>query len=222
MSGSSPSDRFSPIKGGIKIANRKLYPEVGTLAAVVRDVYTGDLLLLSNWHVLYAGGGADLDEIVQPRPVGVGNVVAQNLKGIRNASVDCAIARLTGHRRGVPGVHRVSDRIGGVAQPHVGLRVVKSGVNGVSRGEVVSTNAEHTLPYDDGSFTLEHQLSIRVDVNSPALGKGDSGSLWMSDPGYQAIGLHFGGTSRQGFANPISFVVSALRALGIRIDFDVS
>jgi hypothetical protein len=68
----SRTDRWRPAPGGVSIGH--LYITAGTFGAPVRDATSGELLILSNNHVLANSNDANVgDSILQPGPADGGN-----------------------------------------------------------------------------------------------------------------------------------------------------
>jgi hypothetical protein len=66
------TDRWRPAPGGISIGHYKI--TAGTLGAIVRDIKSGERLILSNNHVIANSNDADPgDQILQPGPIDGGS-----------------------------------------------------------------------------------------------------------------------------------------------------
>ena len=79
---------------------------------------------------------------------------------------------------------------------------------GLTTGQVNGLNATITVGYVDGTATFVNQILIS---GRKFLKPGDSGSLVVTDPGREAVGLLFAGNTpgSLGVANPIGFVLEA-------------
>lgn len=202
------SARRPRLCGGLGIsAFRDLY---GTLGAVVRDRQTGELMLLSNWHVLYATRGARPGQpIYQPalaarRPEAA--IVARAAReGLSAAAagrlpLDAAVATLVD--QGPEGWENYQIEIGrlaGLARPRLGMVVAKSGVTtGRSRGVVTGVEGFSRMTYE-GSWArlIERVVTVSRYPLDAGYGlvslAGDSGSIWLEEATGQAVALHFSG-----------------------------
>ena len=91
----------------------------------------------------------------------------------------------------------------------IGLAVQKYGRStGLTRGEVSAINATIDVGYVGGTATFVGQILID---GRKFLKPGDSGSLVVTDPDREAVGLLFAGNNRGslGIANPIDVVLDA-------------
>jgi hypothetical protein len=91
----------------------------------------------------------------------------------------------------------------------IGLAVQKYGRStGLTRGEVSAINATVEVGYVGGSATFVGKILID---GRKFLKPGDSGSLVVTDPDREAVGLLFAGNNRGslGIANPIDVVLGA-------------
>lgn len=98
----------------------------------------------------------------------------------------------------------------------VGLNVQKYGrTTGLTRGRITGINGTILVGYGSGTARFVNQ--IVVGANKPFIKAGDSGSLLVTDPGTNPVGLLFAGDSsgKTAIANPIDAVLSAF---GITID----
>lgn len=221
--GTNRSARFDPLVGGIMVANRLTHPEVGTLGAIAVDSTTGTRVIISNWHVLYGRPNAvDGEDVVQPRPPVAGNLIGSTKVGILNPSVDCAVAVLASNRLTRSELLELAPRLNGVQEAALGMRVSKSGVNGVAFGVIDEVDWEQDILFPVGVIHMTKQLRIKVDpASKPFFGDRDSGSIWVTSVGHRGVGLHFAGSAAAGvgIANPLVTVVKALRDKGVSIVF---
>ena len=97
------------------------------------------------------------------------------------------------------------QRVPGLAEAGVGLRVRKSGrTTGVTEGKILATDATVEVDYDEHVATFTDQL-----VAGPMSQGGDSGSLLLDDLG-RAVGLLFAGSDRTTVFNRADRVAEAL------------
>ena len=220
------------------------YCTVGTLGARVKD---GDdhVYALSNNHV-YAleGEGVIGDRILQPGRVDmeaqacgsdaeINDAVIGTLSDfvpiefslLANNKVDAAIAAIDivqeGDYEGLAvGNATPSDGYGtptsAIQSAFVGQAVQKYGrTTGLTKGSVTMVNATVNVGYDAGTARFVNQ--IIVESRKPFIKPGDSGSLLVTDPGKNPIGLLFAGstTGKLGVANHIDDVLSSF---GVTID----
>ena len=221
QSNGTPSVRHNPLRGGIKIANLYNYPEIGTLGYRLRDSISGAHYLLSNWHVLYGRhDSSDGEPIVQPRPYGDSNIIGHTVVGVIDSRVDCALAVIDGPRELNDRVLGLTGSVTGFGQPYLGLRVVSSGVTGLRKqGVIDDIELDNFIPFPGATRPFVNQLHIYPQPGSPTTGKGDSGSVWISEDANELIGLHFAGCSDVSIANPIQAVVEAFEEENIWVKF---
>jgi endonuclease G len=197
--------RLDPVVPGVSIANVRT--TAGTLGCVVRDSASGELRLLSNWHVFHTGSGHIGDQIVQPGPFD-DNRTADNGCGVLIRSFlglagDCAIASIAGRPVGGE-LLALGVAVARIGDPELGDLVVKSGrTTGVTHGVVTRVHTVTKMTYDGVGEQQIGGFEIGPDEQRPAgngeisMG-GDSGSAWMAtdaDGGADdmMLGLHFGG-----------------------------
>ncbi|MBM83441.1 MAG: hypothetical protein CMJ78_23020 [Planctomycetaceae bacterium] len=222
-------ERPSPI--GVSVGNLEKGCAAGTIACRVRDA-EGVRYALSNNHVFaMTNKGRPGDRIAQPGRADSGcdrsdsNVIGELTEfveiqlGGRN-KVDAAIARID------PGQLGTSTPSNGYGDPanetrsaQLGLRVQKYGRStGLTRGRVVGVNATVYVGFKKDSNTrFDDQVVVRGGGESKFITGGDSGSLLVSDPGRQPVGLLFAGSvgGTYGIANDINEV---LKELKVQID----
>jgi endonuclease G len=201
--------RLDPIVPGISIGH--VDSTAGTLGCFVKDTATGELRLLSNWHVLQGETGDIGDRIMQPGPYD-DNRIDQDVCGTLIRSFlglggDCAIADLQNRQAaedildlGVP-VHQIGD-------PELDDRVVKSGrTTAVTFGRVTRVHTISKLSYGTnrveqiGGFEIGPDDTHPADNGEISMG-GDSGSAWMAtnaqaNPTDMMLGLHFAGETTE-------------------------
>lgn len=199
--------RAEVLKPGISVGGVLAARGTGTIGAFVRDRTTGNLVLLSNWHVLQGLQGAIGNAVVQPGPDD-DNRVEQNRIGVLLRSHigqvgDCAVCSIEG--RGVDNdILGLGVAVGAVGDPSLGDAVVKSGrTTGVTRGRVSVLEHLVNIDYGDGTPKMIAGFEIEIDpAERPADGEiskgGDSGSAWMAvdgngKPTHVMLGLHFAG-----------------------------
>jgi hypothetical protein len=114
----SDNARYRPLVGGVQITNRIIdfndtmtgtQLHRGTLGCFATRTSDGSQVLLSNWHVLAAGGGRNGDRIYQPAPTSIPPVdladvpvrpqdgddaIGKIVQTVVNNTLDCGIARL--------------------------------------------------------------------------------------------------------------------------------
>jgi len=93
-----------------------------------------------------------------------------------------------------------------------GLSVQKYGrTTGLTKGIITGINVTVLVDYNAGTAIFTDQIEVSSDSKRGALIKsGDSGSLLVTDPGKQPVGLLFAGDNRGklGFANRIDLVLN--------------
>jgi hypothetical protein len=219
--------RYDPLLGGCSVGVcdpdpfNPPGPSAGTLGVLVRDRATGDIMALSNWHVLVMR--APSSDVVQPSLLDTGHctadIIGQVARSTINDVVDCAVATLTARDR-----QQQILNIGWVRGwdgTMIGNRVKKRGrTTGLTYGDVDTVDATVTIAYPDGARTLRRQVGIwRADgVSDVFLRPGDSGSA-VVDWNYRVVGLAFAGSAGNPFlpdgayawANPMADVLDAMQ-----------
>jgi len=197
--------RADVLAPGMSVGN--FVTSAGTIGAFVRDRTTGNVVLLSNWHVLH-GPSAQLGaEIVQPGRHD-DNRVEQNrmgrlLRSHLGPAGDCAIASVTG-RAISTGILDLGVPVGAIGDPELGDLVVKSGrTTAVTFGRVTRIEVNTRINYGGDVRETIGGFEIGIDdAHKPADGEisrgGDSGSAWMAtkadgSPTDVMLGLHFAG-----------------------------
>jgi endonuclease G len=194
--------RIEPLVGGISVGNPRA--TAGTLGAVVWDRQTGEPCILSNWHVLCGSSQCVEGEAIwQPGRLDGGDeedVVAHLYRWLLDRDADAALAKLTDARPYVRDLLELQPVAGIEPNPRLGLKVCKSGrTTGVTHGLIDGVSLSLSLNYSSGERVIFHdQLRIVPEAPWPEepyeLSKGgDSGSIWVTQAGGRAVGLHFAG-----------------------------
>src|SRR5688500_4951961 len=229
---------YDPLRGGISIGPCRLlnvptmadancrgvpaagnYITVGTLGTFVEDNASGDVMMLSNFHVMAMDNGWNPgDNIVQPgRPDGgvcPTGVVGQLQRAVVGGEVDCAVATLINRSSSCEIVD--IGYVTGQVIATLGMAVRKRGrTTGLTYGTIDTINLTVIIDFCDGigPVTFINQIGIAVDSSqSTQFGiSGDSGSV-VVDASRRVVGLFFAGnqTGTYGVANPIQSVLDAL------------
>jgi hypothetical protein len=200
----SPRAPHAVLQPGISVGSLRLRT-TGTLGAIVRDLVTQNLGLLSNWHVLCGGPEAAAgDEISQPGPMDLGSnparAVARLERWLRpSEQLDAALANLSPDMQTMEQLFNTQFTPVVTAPPVLGMRVVKSGaVSGVTHGIIDGIAGSFRLDYTGFGDGPEWMQGFRIvpDPEAPAQAlslEGDSGSLWIDSTAGSAVGLHFAG-----------------------------
>lgn len=228
--GIDPKARFNrPVPIGVSTGNR-LECSAGTIGARVKK--GSAVYALSNNHVYARENNAiPGEEILQPGLYDTNcvydpNNVIGNLSdfvsinfGGGNNKVDAAIAESSGGNLGnrTP-ANGYGTPKSSPTEAALGMTVQKYGrTTGPTKGVIAGINATIRVNYGaSGVASFEDQLWIRSQ-KGPFLKAGDSGSLVVTDPAKNPVGLLFAGDSsgKNGFANRIQNVLSGL---GVTID----
>lgn len=193
-----------PLGGGLETGN-VFRATAGTLGAIVFDQRTWAPMALSCHHV-YVGerpNGGLGDPVTQPSAgtsaphLYIGRIERSD------ARLDCAVAHLATERP-------VEARIKGLAEPHLGMRVTKTGCRtGITTGIVDGC--------DEVSFSIVAAPGERQRVLAR---RGDSGAVWIEAASHAAVGLHVEGVrSGRGFryrATRMTAVAACLRIDPVR------
>ena len=157
------------MRGGISVSVARDF-SAGTLGGLVRDRTTGDLMILSNWHVLAAERwvAAGLP-ICQPGRLDGGmpyDVVATTTRHAMRQNIDAAVATLTGDRPLINDQLNIGS-VTGVALPRLGMRVTKSGrTTGVTEGIITGVEGQARLWYGSMQRTIQHVIPSFLPLES--------------------------------------------------------
>ena len=211
--------RVRPAQPGFSIGHFNI--TAGTFGCLVRDIRpqsSGEYLILSNNHVLAAvNAGSPGDLILQPGPFDGGVFPADAVATLERFEpitfgmtgynvVDCAVAKPLYSRNVVAAIIGVAMPRG-IDQAAVGQQVLKVGrTTQVTIGRVLAVDATVSVFYGaPGVAVFRHQI-----LTTAMSAGGDSGSLLMSTPALDAVGLLFAGSPFITIYNHISEVEVAL------------
>lgn len=219
-----PTDYFTrPVPIGVSTGNA-LECSAGTIGARVKG-NSNNVYALSNNHVYALENKAPIgSQVMQPGLYDTQCVITYGDQQIGSLSryepiifstsasntIDAAIALSSA---GDLGNSTPSDGYGtpksATVQEGLGLAVQKYGrTTSLTKGTVTGINATVNVGYSSGTARFEKQ--IIVQSTKPFIKAGDSGSLLVTDPGRNPVGLLFAGnlTGKYAVANPIDFVLS--------------
>ena len=197
--------RLDPLMPGVSVGHVR--STAGTLGCIVRDSATGELRLLSNWHVFNGETGAIGDEIAQPGPYDDDrvnqNVCGTLVRSFLGLAGDCAIASLA-DRKATEKILDLGVSVRALGDPELGDRIVKSGrTTDVTFGLVTRVHTISKLDYGSKGEQQIGGFEIGPDdkhppTNGEISSGGDSGAAWMATkPNGHAtdmmLGLHFAG-----------------------------
>jgi hypothetical protein len=210
--------RVRPALPGFSIGHYDI--TAGTFGCLVRDIRpqgSGEYLILSCNHVLAnTNAGSPGDLILQPGPFDGGVYPADAVAALERFEpitfgaagynvVDCAVAKPL-YSRNVVAAIIGQTMPQGIDQAAVGQLVIKVGrTTQVTVGRVLAVDATITVAYLVGTAVYRHQI-----ITTAMSAGGDSGSLLMSAPALDAVGLLFAGSSIITIFNHISDVEVAL------------
>jgi len=190
--------RYRPAPGGVSCG----HPEItaGTLSCRARDVRTGEILGLSNNHVIALDWGnlhvgKKGDSTLQPGPSDGGRDPTDKIGELErwvpvkleeDNIIDAAAFFSDMLAEEVLEVGK-PDRL---AEPYPGMKVVKSGrTSGVTYGQILDVNA--TVKVSGwGVCTFKDQITVTPAILKP----GDSGSWVGETDTYRTVGLGFAGS----------------------------
>jgi hypothetical protein len=226
MLGPPQQARQRPVPIGWSVGHFSI--TAGSVGCFVRRLSGGDVLMLSNNHVLADENRASLgDDILQPGKLDGGNrpadVVAQLeafvplIPGSTNF-VDCATATML-----EPFVADRIDGIGPIAGTAPGIVsdgdvVLKTGrTTGTRRGRVTAFEIDNVVVgYDIGAIRFDDQIEVEGEGPQGFSEGGDSGSLILNDARVP-VALLFAGSDNGGsnglgltYANPLDRVLGAM------------
>jgi hypothetical protein len=215
--------RYNPLVGGCSIGTCGGFG-TGTLGALVRDRNTGQLMALSNWHVLVSGASGGVYNVAQPGPGDngscSGDIIGQVARSVINEYVDCAVVALNLGARNLQCSIQDIGFIGVSSVTSIGNRVKKRGrTSGLTWGDVDTIDLTFNVQIAGVTRTFKHQIGIwrASGVSEVFVRPGDSGSI-VIDTIRGIVGLLFAGSGGNPFfpdgayayANPISAVLYAL------------
>lgn len=192
--------RFDIIQPGISVAHYRR--GAGTIGLIVQDRESGELAILSNWHVLCGDRSAQRgDTILQPGPVD-GGTVGQDTIALLGTSIlsedgDAAIALLNNSRQWHYNQFGTNDTIAGSRNPRKGDILKKSGRSTeITFGRVDGIGCYY-LDYSVGRRKVDGFKIVSRKPGNPGneeiSAPGDSGSLWYDPETLEGVGLHFAG-----------------------------
>ena len=205
-----------PLVGGISVGNERQY-NYGTLGTLVRDRDTGDLMCLSNWHVLVGSWGYRQGQRIYQPGRGDGGSASDTIATLErnaiSANYDAAVAKLTGSRDAINNQLELGS-VTGIRQPELDMQVVKSGrQSSVTYGRITDFESVYLMSYSGLRRIIRDVFMI--DARNPGeevSAGGDSGSLWLEEGSNCAVGLHFAGQNQpeRALAMEIRYVLEAL------------
>jgi hypothetical protein len=221
-----------PLRPGASVGHFKI--TAGTIGALATEKRSGQVVILSNNHVLANENVAETgDAIVQagiydggkrPKDVVASLSKSINLSTTRPNLIDAAYAAVSEAIEVDPANYdAIGTLLGTRSAPiYPGLSVAKVGrTTGVTRGRISAIEVDQiVVGYDIGQLSFDDQIEIESTETGSFSAGGDSGSLIIDDEG-RACGLLFAGSESGGsngrgvtYANPIDVV---LRRLAIQL-----
>ncbi len=204
----------------------------GTISCRVKDAVSGTVYALSNNHVYALENSAPIGStVLQPGlydtscvydasdSIGaLSNFVPIVFSTSANNTIDAAIASTT---TGIVGNATPLDGYGtpksALVTAYLNQKVQKYGrTTSLTKGQVSAVNATINIGYSSGTARFVGQIVV-TGSRGPFIKPGDSGSLLVTDPDKNPVGLLFAGDSsgKYGIANQIGPV---LAAFGVTID----
>jgi len=207
------------LAGGAAIANAA--GRIFTLGGKVRDRRTGEVMLLSCWHVL-ADAWARGENVLIYQPAAAENhppeMLAEFTRSAISCGLDAAVSRL---KNGVQlrNEQRSLGQVTGVALPQLGMRVQKSGAGtGVTSGIITGIRGYAMPRYANRQQLVGPLVCITPENPAPKISAtGDSGAWWLESATQRAVALHFAGGEQPNFALAFS-MPEVLEALEVEID----
>jgi len=198
----------------------------GSLGAIAREAGSGRVCLLSNWHVLCGGPGAQRGEsISRPRALHPGTDPAQALAALERwldlkQGYDAAIAVLSAGACHDGANTDIGVRISGLEEPRLGLALIRSdAASGVTHATVDGIEGMFELDYgfygDQKHWMHGFRLVPRPQDPEDAISAaGDAGGVWINSETQRAVALHFadgdGTAINCALAHPLSRILSLL------------
>lgn len=223
-----PTARFNrPVPIGVSTGN-KGECSAGTIGARVKDG-VGNVYALSNNHVYALENSAVLgSNVLQPGLYDTncifdsGNIIGQldeyepiNFGGLNYIDAAIALSSKELLGRATPANGYGTPKAATVPA-NLGQAVQKYGrTTSLTKGIITGINATVDVTYSSGTARFVDQ--IVVSSARPFIKAGDSGSLLVTDPGRNPVGLLFAGngSGKLAIANPIDLV---LERFGVAID----
>jgi len=218
-----------PLQIGTSVGHFKI--TAGTLGCFVKRRTDGDLLILSNNHVLANENDAKAGDTILQRGAFDGGKRPNDAAGTLAAfvrirttganTVDCAVASTkSGIDCNVSLIKGIGTLAGqGAAFLDEGTEVAKLGrTTGVTHGKVTAFELDNVvITYDIGDVSFDNQIEIEGAGNAAFSAGGDSGSL-IVDADDRGVALLFAGGDQGGsngkgltYANPLQAVLDALK-----------
>jgi hypothetical protein len=210
------SNTYNPLIGGAEIgATGDSY--VGTLGAVVYNHSNGNLVGLTNYHVAAGTSATPVGRNISQPGNSAANIIGSCIRATRGnvqtGSIDAAVIMIN-NRQATPLQIDGIGSILGMAQPQLQWGVIKRGrTTDITTGIISSLNwTGYVKDEADGSNILfSNQIFISPAPGVPAADlAGDSGAIWLANPGHAAVGLNFAGDGTNAIANPIFAVVETM------------
>jgi hypothetical protein len=218
-------EKVRPIKPGFSVSHGKV--SAGTIGGIFQDK-DGDIVILSNFHVLTPDGKAKIGDIIyQPgtidaiddllfkgwtRPLDklpyIGTLKNHSNIGANAVNThDSAIAKIHPDLVNSGFIDIIYPQLGkplsGFGTVDVNNNVYKLGrTTGFTTGKILSKSATFKIPYEFGLATFNDCI-----ISTAMSQGGDSGSLGINE-NMQAFGLLFAGSQKVTLFNPISHVVN--------------
>ena len=211
---------------GSSIAHQKCL--AGTLGAYVRSTITGQIGVLSNWHVLAHSLAQPGDTVVWHRPTPSTQSperkqhipIAQLGHGILDHDGDAAVAWLTPEPYQLPPSLRFFN---GCKTAQEGDVLTKIGArSGLTRARVTSVN-QFPLVMSKQVITINSLQLEPLDnqrCNQAICAAGDSGSVWFDEQTNKAVALHFAGQPNP-FVGPVNAQAAAIVPILQRLQLEI-
>lgn len=187
----------NPIIGGISASPDFFYlhPRRGTIGLIVRDIITGNALLMSTQSAI-AGRNPQVDDgISQPARRGLGHRAAELAMWAKGDTlfyeesyyIDIALARPTNGRTAEIGwIYGINQPIAGTSHLWLNMEVIKSGVSGLTYGRV--TNTDFTVANAEEPMSRMFVVESMHGTFSTKYDKG-SAILTVENGEYRVVGL---------------------------------
>ncbi|WP_317930338.1 hypothetical protein [Halioxenophilus sp. WMMB6] len=190
---------LTALQPGCSLAERGLLP--GTLGALVKDLSSDRIGLLSNWHILVNGdshGGEIVNHTRAIAGLDIGQPVADLGRYFLDRDGDAAVAWL---RPGIPWSTKLrgtDKQLSGQRSPQVGDVLAKvGGRTGYTRARVTALRTLK-VRFQHGPVEIDSLYLEPIDdskEHSLICANGDSGSIWFDEQTMQAVALHYAGES---------------------------
>jgi len=193
------------VYGGNPIENSQCH-HIGTLGGFVRDRSSGDVMILSTWHVLAGAWNAQpgipirLPQELRRSRSHV-DILAKYTRSAIGNHFDAAVASVTAHHRERNDQSGIGP-VNGISVPRLGMTVIKSGAGtNVTSGIITGVSGCLVQNYYGHQWSVHSVIHIApLQGNDALCASSDSGAWWLDQKTNCAVGMHFAGSIDPSFS----------------------